>query len=186
MKKLLFPILILIFFGCNKPPVANFKINLEDSEEVDIGDTVKITNTSQKASSYLWELPDGEILTSKDIIYIPASSGTKKIKLTAISKNGKQEDTITNSLKVKPELGAVIFYLSDKSPVSSTIVYFLETNKNIPTTLSVAPDCENWTGGALFKDISGGNYNYLAGNSSKSWNGSITVEEGKCHVIKFE
>lgn len=183
MKKLLFLALILTFLGCNKPPVANFKMS---EETIDLGKSVTITNTSEKAKSYIWELPDGEILNTKDITYTPTTSGTKSIKLTALSKNGKKENSITKSLKVNPELGAVIFYLTDKSPLSSTTVYFLETNKNIPTQLSVAPDCENSTGGALFADISEGTYNYLAGNNSNSWSGSVTVVKGKCHVIKFE
>ncbi|HET6243709.1 MAG: PKD domain-containing protein [Bacteroidetes bacterium] len=179
MKKLLFPTLILILSACTKPPVAAFKMD----NECFIGDTVTITNSSDKAHSYIWELPSGELLNSKDITYIPTTSGTKDIKLTAFSKNLKEDNNITKSIKVKPLSGSVLFYLSTKSALSNTVVYFLETNKPIPVRLEIPPTCENSTGGALFLDIPDGTYEYFAGDNTYSWSGSVTVEKGQCHVI---
>ncbi|MDQ3190931.1 MAG: hypothetical protein M3Q58_04990, partial [Bacteroidota bacterium] len=169
MRSILFSILIITLFACNKTPVANFKME----EEISFGKEVKITNTSSNASSYLWELPNGETRDTKDIVYKPSTSGTKKIKLTAYSKNEKKQNSISKSIKVIPEFGSVIFYLSDKAPLERTTVYFLETEKDIPVKLSSAPDCENSTGAALFKDVTNGNYNYLAGDNSNSWSGTV-------------
>ena len=182
MQKLILITLTVGFFACKKPPEADFKMQTDCF----VGEEVFIENTSINATSYEWHLPEGDTLSSKDITYKATTAGTKKIKLIAMSKNGKHTDEKTLDLKVKPHTASVIFYISKKSPINSTTVYFLESSKEISGKTETVPDCENPGGNALFENIPEGSYDYLAGDGTYSWSGTITVAKGDCHVQVLE
>lgn len=92
---------------CQFDVLANFKIDGGDFISGDIAvecrDTVKFLNTSQKATSYLWDFgdptTDTDVSTEKDPIYVYPGLGDYKVKLKV--KNSICEDEYTLTVKIR-------------------------------------------------------------------------------------
>lgn len=50
---------------------------------------------------------------------------------------------------------------------------------------SGAPDCNNSSAGGNFNDLAPGNYSFTASCTDRNWNGTITIEEGRCLIFEL-
>ncbi|MBI4945390.1 MAG: hypothetical protein HY840_03195 [Bacteroidetes bacterium] len=101
-KTILIVLSIISIVGCQQNPTASFTAN---KSEYIAGDTVHLTNTSANGHSYLWTMPDGTTLTTTNADYlIPANQGfaTLTFALEAFSKNGKKNNSVSQSIAVIP------------------------------------------------------------------------------------
>ncbi|MDT0622236.1 carbohydrate binding domain-containing protein [Croceitalea vernalis] len=122
-----FFLLLILFFGCKSDDdgpqvVANFTFTIE-------GDTAIFVNTSEQATTYLWDFGDGS--TSTEInptkIYV---SGTFTVKLTASASEGSF-DSIEDEITVVALNKATLPITFDDATVNNEAVTFGGTNFRI-------------------------------------------------------
>jgi hypothetical protein len=91
MKKILYIALVLplVLISCQKTPEALFSI---DSKEVEVGKDVEFVNQSQNAVEFEWDFGDGTKSAVKHPVHAFTGSGSYVVKLTAISKNGLEDN----------------------------------------------------------------------------------------------
>jgi PKD repeat protein len=113
LKKLLMLFLmtafIILLSGCsednNDPasppeipkPKAAFTMNNDSCE---LGQSITLTNESENASSFLWDLGDGTISADKDVTHTYSEANTYTIQLKAFGEGGI--DSTSKSFKVSP------------------------------------------------------------------------------------
>ena len=138
-------------YGNSNPPTANFSVKTEHPFKV------ILTNSSQNATSYLWEFGDGQTSTEDSPTHRYTGIGVYKIKLTAKSNDGvsTKESTVTlkaptscyiSSFVIKKIPTANKYYqiqLTDDYVMSKTTFlytnWFLLSSANIPYTYNIAP-----------------------------------------------
>lgn len=95
------PVLFITFLattvGCQKEPTASFSAS---KTNVEVGESVKFTNTSEDGESFEWEFGDGSSSSSENPSYSYSNAGTYTVSLTAFSKNGKKSDNATTTITV--------------------------------------------------------------------------------------
>jgi PKD repeat protein len=103
MKKIIYLILLLPFFliSCEKSPEASFNIN---THETAVGQEIIFNNTSNNAERFEWDFGDGFISNEVNPIHIFTITGTYEVVLTAISKNGSEDEAVMTLDIVQPSL----------------------------------------------------------------------------------
>jgi PKD repeat protein len=94
-------VLTLLITACNKTPKADFST---DKNEYSAGETVELTNKSEKAKSYFWTMPDGQTSDAANIKYTlntNTAPGMYKFKLKAISRKGDKSNEAIKYITVK-------------------------------------------------------------------------------------
>lgn len=94
MKTYILPLLLCVSLvtisGCVKEPIAEITA---DKSEVETGENVKFSNSSQEALSYEWNFGDGTIIsTEKAPSHSWSTAGTYIVTMTAYSKKEKKKD----------------------------------------------------------------------------------------------
>jgi PKD repeat protein len=113
MRKIFFFLILLAFFACKKnDPEAKPKACFTFSPDTALktGDTIKFTNCSENATSYLWDFGDSTTSTEKSPVHIFKRGGTYLIKLTAADKNSF--DTISLPVMVNVSIPKACFSFS--------------------------------------------------------------------------
>ena len=88
---------ILAFGSCMKTPMACCDIPTTGA----IGESLKFSSTcSTDASTYEWDFGDGTKSTEANPTHTYTSAATYKVKLMAMSKNGKKMNEISKSITV--------------------------------------------------------------------------------------
>lgn len=174
--------------SCQKEPSASFKT---DKTEYIAGETVHLTNNSIDSYSYVWTMPDGQIMTSENVDYITnVSSGNASLtfKLMANSKNGKNQDEISQTVTLKEATGSIVFWQSgtpaygvtkigvQKSDYTGTIY---EQSITIDTS---SPECGK-SGLATFT-LPVGDYAFVATDDTYNWEGIFSITKDNC--LKFQ
>ncbi|MBX3164911.1 MAG: hypothetical protein KF900_10570 [Bacteroidetes bacterium] len=97
-------------------PTADFTTGKSDYKG---GETLVLKNSSLKAASVRWTLPDGTTAKTDSVSWVTDTAGyeqTFQFKLEAISQNGTKSDYIVKNVKVNPTTGNVTFYSYTSSP----------------------------------------------------------------------
>jgi hypothetical protein len=176
-------VVITTLISCQKQPNASFKT---DKTNYVAGETIILTNTTIEGHSYKWTMPDGQVLTSKNVYYIlngTEPDGMLTFKLEVFSKNGKKKDITQQSVYVKAATGTVTFwnFYATNYPIGVAINGEM---KIINKDYSYTPSC-NATGCANF-NLKGGTYNYSAfDNLGSQWAGTITIQNNGCLTIEL-
>ena len=176
-----------LFQSCQKYPSASFTTDLQ---EYTVGETIRLSNLSTDADSYLWTFPNGETSTLDSIQYIipqNTPTGLQSIKLAAYSKNKKKIDEKTVYVTIKPSAaftGSATFWLYGASNGSYANVTVQNVTKYITDYYYSEPSCQD-SYCANFTNLNIGTYTYYATSSNKSWNGSFTVTGGNCIKIQL-
>ncbi|MBU0613718.1 hypothetical protein KJ766_00315 [Patescibacteria group bacterium] len=171
--------------SCQKQPVASFST---DKDSYTAGETVKLTNNSIDAKSYLWTFPDGQTSVSKSVDYTLNANdagGTKVFKLEAFSKNGKKTDEATKSITVVAARGDVTFWQHSSGGYAVTVVTISGVSQSITSDFTAAPDC-GASGAANFNGPPG-NYSYTAveNGGGATWSGTVTITANSCLTMQL-
>ncbi len=90
-------LLSIFFISCTSEPVARISA---DKTEVEVGENITFSNTSEDSESYLWEFGDGSISVEREPVKSYSTAGDYTVVLTAYSGNEKKEDRATLNVKV--------------------------------------------------------------------------------------
>lgn len=142
-----------VFINVKCPVVAEFTVN---ATELEVGETLVATNTSQNATSYEWWINGVLVSTEVDLSYVFSNEGIYTILLTAIGT--KCSNQVAKQIKI----------LQDGSCVDSiTGSYYQLNNASISTYLSFNDMLPNgnlflnvydpWTSGSILKTEPDGN-----------------------------
>lgn len=122
MKKLLPLLLISVLFSYCSVPKPAFSFS---SRTVEALDTVRFTNTTTDADTYMWKFGDGATSTEADPTHRYYQSGDFTVTMSATNEKGKTK-TLTQIINVTPPkeclvrietpLGEMIARLSDATP----------------------------------------------------------------------
>ena len=187
MKKLIFVALVSILFSCNKQPVVSFTT---DGSSYFAGDIIKLTNTSKNTKSYLWTMPDGSLIETKDAEYLVDPNlyynTTIKFKLTGFSRNKKKSTSSEQYITIVPARGNIVFWKSSSCGCGDITVTVDGNDLVVNADYSSAPPyCNNGPGAASFTDLLPGNYSYSATDGTKTWSGNFTITKGCCLNIQL-
>lgn len=95
-------LLVQITISCNKKPSANFTT---DKVEYIAGETVQFDNKSERGNDFVWTMPDGQTITTREAQYTIGSDmgfSTINFNLEAFSKHHKKNDSKSVSVEVIP------------------------------------------------------------------------------------
>lgn len=100
-------LIILSITACKKDssslitPIADFTIDGDTSHSFTIGpyDQYSLINNSSNADSFIWDLGNGTTSKDKEIVLTYPKSGTYKVTLTAINRDGNKS-VLSKSIKV--------------------------------------------------------------------------------------
>jgi hypothetical protein len=100
-------LIILSITACKKDnssliaPIVDFSIDGDTSHSLTIGtyDQYSLINNSTNADSFLWDLGNGTTSKDRDIVLTYPKSGTYKVTLTAINRDGNKS-VLSKSIKV--------------------------------------------------------------------------------------
>jgi len=183
MKKLLlFIFAATILISCQKEPQANFTT---DKQTYTGGETVYLSNTSLDGDHYVWIVSDGQMSTSKNMVYTTnqySYGESVSFELIAYSKNGKKTDEITKSITVNAANGTAIFWQSSGSYITTVTIGVI--SQDITANYATTPDCGT-SGCANFTNISYGDYSFSATDGTYNWNGTITIYPGLCSPMQL-
>jgi len=110
------PSLILItVFSCTKVPVPEFAFTPEVNPEA--GDTIRFTNTSTDADSYVWDFGDGSGSEEETPYHIFSDAGNYEVTLKA--SNEKKSDETSEWIEINPPtiLDIQIFGLAEDTAI---------------------------------------------------------------------
>ena len=186
MKKTIFLSLIVSIFSlsCNKQPAVSFT---QDQPYYMAGDVVKLTNTSQNAKSYIWQLPEGKTATTQDVEITLRSDlyyTTYEIYLTGYSKREKKSAKMKGYIEVIPAMGNVVFWKGPGCGCSDITVTANFQDVYLDGEFTSAPACSA-VGAGTFYDLEVGDYTYSATDGSKTWNGNFTITKRCCINIQL-
>lgn len=161
-KLLFFTSILLLSQGCIKQPEADFRAN---STSVEIGDTVRFTNTSINSNSYLWNFGDSTQSEETNPIKVYDNEGTYTVFLTAFSRKEKKSEGISKQITVLEAPN------NFKATINGNKTELVVNNLNI--TSSAAADSE--------LDIANNTYNasYKSIVRNEITNEQITITIGK-------
>jgi PKD repeat protein len=93
MKRIIFLIIVILPFiiSCESTPEAHF---FTDTVDPDVGQAVLFNNNSHNANRFEWDFGDGYISYEINPIHIFTATGTYEVTLTAISKNGLEDQAV--------------------------------------------------------------------------------------------
>ena len=174
--------LILVFYSCQKQPVADFTT---DKTEYFAGDTIKLTNTSADAYKYKWTMPDNQTSNATNVnYYTPESSndGSMTFTLEAMSKNSKKKDEATKSVTIKASTGQLTVWSSDT--FSDSIAVSIDDMKSVYITKTYpnsVPDCG--AEGCINVTLKIGYHTISATRGGVTWSGFISVFRNKCSTF---
>lgn len=98
--------------------------------------TIQFTNTSLNASSFYWDLGNGNTSVLKNPSNVYSVPGTYVVKLIAISRNGQKDSVISkNLILVEPNPVADFHAVNTSSWTGGGIVAFVNTSLNSTTHL---------------------------------------------------
>lgn len=114
--------------GCKKP-TANFTA---DKTEVETGEVVTFTNTSEDATLYMWDFGDGTQSTQKNPTHVYERAGEYQVTMTSAKKNNKKPAdaaaiTITVTDPVETPAKAT-FNASKTSAMPGEVITFTATD----------------------------------------------------------
>lgn len=107
-------------------PIANFTFELGKNGEV------KFNNTSQNASSYLWEFGDGEKSIDKNPIHFYKANSSFDISLIVKNESASSNKKVTIKIENYPEIGFVGTLKNNALKVSSSQKPFKFDKKYYP------------------------------------------------------
>jgi len=119
------------FSGTSEPqPEADF---IGAPLTVEAGETVNFLNSSQNATSYLWDFGDGTSSTVQKPNHVYNEPGTYTVSLTALNATGGSDtETKVNYITVTgdapPSTVVIDFYAAPTRAVTGTDVYFINTS----------------------------------------------------------
>lgn len=90
-------LLLVSLVSCTSEPVARISA---DKTEVEVGENISFSNTSEDSESYLWEFGDGSTSNEREPVKSYSTAGDYTVVLTAYSSNEKKEDRATLNVKV--------------------------------------------------------------------------------------
>lgn len=181
--RMIFPLILAVVMpGCQKEPTACFEI--EEKANYYTGEGIRMTNCSVDAYSFIWELPDGQKITDKNIIFTPADPGTYNIGLTALSKSGKKSNYITHSIVAENATGQIMFWANTEEEIKPiTVRIGNSVLGNITLSYMALPDCGSE--GCVTVSLPVGNYSFHASDENYIWAGSITVLKDECSTMEL-
>lgn len=112
---------LLVAFSCNRIPTPEFDyIPFENPEA---GDTIRFTNFTVHAESYMWDFGDGATSINFDPEHIYAEAGIYEVQLSAANESG--EETITKTLTVNEPtiLGFLAFDEADSTVITGMEIW---------------------------------------------------------------
>lgn len=127
MKKLLFLSLSLplILFSCEKVPEAGFHT---DNAEPEVGQEVFFINDSRDAVEYDWDFGDGYGSGDENPVHIFTGTGPYNITLTAISRNGDEDQaSLTIDVMIPTLLEVEVVEFTDDYNVPNASVLLFPT-----------------------------------------------------------
>ncbi len=185
-KNIVILIMLLIMTGCekNREPKACFTFPYSEAVTNTI---VAPANCSENASEYLWDDGNGNQYTESEPHFIYPDPGKYCVTLTAYSKDGGEEDIITDSLLVNVPSGKATFWQNGSIQYSPQVKVKIgdqtETITNYYPNGIVACDmrgCANFT-------LPVGTHTVYAWSGTTEWGPfTIDVALSKCHKWKIE
>lgn len=171
----------IMFWGCQKKPTATF---VSSTGSPKTGEAVRFSNTSSDGNNYEWDFGDGQNSTETSPSHIYTSGGSRTVKLTAFSKNGRKSSSATLSINVSA-YGRVTFWQSGIPSYGNTDVTITSVTQTI-TVNSSSPSC-GASGCANFGGTPG-IYNYTAAEQfpgTATWSGAITITDNGCSTLEL-
>lgn len=95
---LLSTFLFLTLLSCNKRPLADFIIDNESPEPMEV---IHFTNTSLDGFTFDWDFGDGTASTAENPAHIYTESGSYFVELEVHNKKNKKTDKHTKHIEVK-------------------------------------------------------------------------------------
>jgi PKD repeat protein len=129
---LVFLIMILTFFGCQKEPVAGFtasKLNAPPNE------AIGFMNNSKDGDHYSWNFGDGTTSEETSTSHAYTNNGTYIVTLTAYSKKDKKSDAVSQTILIG-SAPVCSFAFLPKFPKPNETVQFTDNSTNNPISWS--------------------------------------------------
>lgn len=117
---LLSTLLILTLLSCNKRPLADFTIDNESPEPLQV---IHFTNTSIDGYTYDWNFGDGTTSTAENPAHIFTESGSYFVELAVHNKKNKQTDTHAKYIEVQSNRIEEITHIWNYEKVKSETIY---------------------------------------------------------------
>lgn len=127
MKRIIYTAIVisLFLFSCESNPEAQF---YSDTVEPSVGQEVFFTNNSRNARSFEWDFGDGYISNDEHPTHVFTGTGTYEVTLTAISKNGLEDQaSLIVEVLVPTLLEIEIREYYDEYPVPNASVYLFSS-----------------------------------------------------------
>ncbi|MFC2119140.1 PKD domain-containing protein [Bacteroidota bacterium] len=122
--KLIILLITIVLIGCEKEevPIASFTM---DKTSAGTGETISFTNTSENATSYVWDFGDGNTSTDENPIYSYSVGGDFTITLTATGSGGTNSTTKTITISLIPENGEWVGNYTGRSTADGDISFYI-------------------------------------------------------------
>ncbi len=102
MKKLLMVAVagVLTLSSCDKAPEIAFSAS---STDVEVGDIVSFTNSTEKGNDFVWDFGDGTQAEGYNATHVYWEAGTYTVTLNATNKKGNLHSTMTTEITVSED-----------------------------------------------------------------------------------
>jgi hypothetical protein len=178
IRSLIVTAILMVIAGCKREPVADF---VADKDIYIAGDVIHLTNTSQDGRTYEWTLPGGEKVNTLNVHYQSDQGfgdGDLGFRLTAFSKDGKKENEVMKTIKIKAAMGDAVFWQKAGTGHNVTVVNVNGMENLITYEYYDYPACGS-RGNANYH-LPVGEHLYVANDGVSYWQGTIKIRRDSC------
>jgi len=178
------PVLCALIAGsCAKEPSASFQT---DKTEYVAGETVRLTNTSANATTYLWTLPNGLTAEAAEPSYtIPETAPSGEIEFTLVAGNeDKKTASVTKSVRVVAATGTITAWTFNGSVGVITVKSGDAVLGTIGAYYQFNPGCG--ANGCVTATLNVGVHAITAVYAGTSSSGTVTIKKNQCTTYELQ